>query len=192
VDKAGSVPDPEWKRKRHMEWVGGDTVDMAIGQSALGCTPLQMCNAIAAIANGGTVYKPQLVKSIVDSSPGAGGRVLHEMQPVVDRKTGVSQKTLSAIVHAMEAVMEPGGTGHGCAIPGLSIAGKTGTAQRYGHPDNAWYVGFAPVENPQIAICVFVEEGGHGGTTAGPIAKKMFAHYFHIKTDAAADAQATD
>jgi penicillin-binding protein 2 len=192
VDKAGIVPDPEWKRKRRMEWVGGDTVDMAIGQSALGCTPLQMCNAIAAIANGGTVYKPQLVKSIVDSSPGAGGRVLHAMQPVVERKTGVSQRTLSTIVRAMEAVMEPGGTGHASAIPGLRIAGKTGTAQRSGHPDNAWYVGFAPVENPQIAICVFVEEGGHGGATAAPIAQKMFAHYFHIKTEISADAQATD
>jgi penicillin-binding protein 2 len=192
VDKAGSVPDPEWKRKHHMEWVGGDTVDMAIGQSALGCTPLQMCNAVAAIANGGTVYKPQLVKSIVDSGHGAGGRVVHEMQPIVGRKAGVSQRTLSAIVHAMEAVMGPGGTGYGCSIPGLPIAGKTGTAQRYGHKDNAWYVGFAPVQNPQIAICVFVEEGGHGGTTAGPIAKKLFAHYFNIKTDAAADAQATD
>jgi len=88
--------------------------------------------------------------------------------------------------------MEPGGTGHASAIPGLRIAGKTGTAQRYNHLDNAWFVGYAPAENPRIAICVFVEEGGHGGTIAAPIAQKMFAHYFHIKVDGAADTQATD
>jgi len=190
VDKAGSVPDPEWSAKHHREWVGGDTVDMAIGQSALGCTPLQMCNAIASIANRGTVYQPQLVKSIVDQH--AGGRVVREMKPIVARRVGVSQKTLETVAHAMEAVMEPGGTGHASAIPGLRIAGKTGTAQRYNHLDNAWFVGYAPAENPRIAICVFVEEGGHGGTIAAPIAQKMFAHYFHIKVDGAADTQATD
>lgn len=192
VDKAGTVPDPEWSRKRHREWVGGDTVDMAIGQSALGCTPLQMCNAVAAIANGGTVYQPQIVKSIVVHVPGASDSATHDMKPIVARKTGVSQRTLSTIVNAMEAVMEPGGTGHASAIPGLRIAGKTGTAQRYNKKDNAWYVGFAPVENPQIAICVFVEEGGHGGATAAPIARKLFAHYFNIKLDAVTAPAPTD
>jgi penicillin-binding protein 2 len=192
VDKAGTVPDPEWKRKRKDVWVGGDTVDMAIGQSALGCTPIQMCNAVAAIANGGTLYKPQLVKTMIDRQSTGDGPAKQEMTPIVERKVGVSQRTLSQIIKAMEAVMEPGGTGHASSIPGLRIAGKTGTAQRYNKKDNAWYVGFAPVENPQIAICVFVEEGGHGGETAAPIARKLFAHYFHIKLDEPVAADSTD
>ncbi len=192
VDKAGTVPDPEWKRKHHQEWVGGDTVDFAIGQSALGTTPLQMCNAVAAIANGGTLYKPQLVESITRYDPKGAKRIVRRMEPVVARKVGVSQKTLSTIVQAMEAVMQPGGTGAASAIPGLRIAGKTGTAQRYNHKDNAWYVGFAPIENPKIAICVFVEEGGHGGTIAAPIARKIIAKYLNIKLEAVSADPATD
>jgi len=114
------------------------------------------------------------------------------MKPQVLRRVGVSPATLDIIVHAMELVMEPGGTGAKSAIPGLRIAGKTGTAQRYHHQDNAWYVGFAPVERPRIAICVFVEEGGHGGVTAAPIARKLFAQFFHLKVDSATAEQTWD
>jgi cell division protein FtsI/penicillin-binding protein 2 len=86
--------------------------------------------------------------------------------------------------------MLPGGTAYSSAIPGLTMAGKTGTAQRMSKgkmKNNAWFIGWAPVENPKIAVCVYVQEGGHGGTDAAPIAKKMIATYLNVKTEGEGD-----
>src|SRR6185369_3498362 len=94
------------------------------------------------------------------------------------RKLDVSAGSLRSIVKAMEMVMEPGGTAWRCGIPGVRVAGKTGTAEvRYqgAIANNAWFVGFAPIENPTIAVCVFIEHGGHGGDAAAPIARKILA-----------------
>lgn len=191
VEKAGIVPTPAYKEKHHRVWVGGDTVDTAIGQGELACTPLQMCSMVAAIANGGTVYRPQLIKTITEYDLGGGKKIAHRFNPEIVRKAGVSQNNLQIIIRAMEAVMQPGGTGAHSAIPGLRIAGKTGTAQRHNKIDNAWYVGFAPIEDPKIAICVYVEEGGHGGETAAPIARKLFGAFFHLALDAQTDPVST-
>jgi penicillin-binding protein 2 len=185
VETAGIVPTPAWKRKRwHQEWVGGETVDYAIGQAMLACTPLQMCNVAAAIGNGGTLYQPQLVRAITAYDTPNTPRVIRRLQPKALGKLGVSPNTLAVLARGMREVMEPGGTGAASAIPGLAIAGKTGTAQmrqRGEMVNNAWFIGFAPVENPRIAVCVFVEGGGHGGAVAAPIARKMLAQFFHLK-----------
>jgi cell division protein FtsI/penicillin-binding protein 2 len=103
---------------------------------------------------------------------------------------------MERVVHGMKLVMEPGGTASTAALPGLTMAGKTGTAQvrvRSGDIlNNAWFIGFAPVEKPRIAICVFVEHAGHGGDVAAPIAKQVLAKYFNIATEGAEGTGAGD
>ncbi len=184
VEARGIVPTPKWKEQsKRGRWVGGDTVDYAIGQSMLGCTPLQMCNVAAAIGNGGTLYRPQLVRSITSFDAENKPVVTRTLQPEVIGKLNLKPSTLSALVRGMESVMERGGTAASSSIPGLRIAGKTGTSQikRRGEMKlNAWFIGFAPVENPKIAVCVFVEEAGHGGEVAAPIARKIIARYLNL------------
>lgn len=186
VEAKGIVPDPEWKRQRKLgPWVGGDTVDFAIGQSSLATTPLQMASVCAAIANGGTLYRPQLVRAITRWDGRSGSQVVRGLVPEIARKVEVSPATMRTLVESMEAVMTRG-TGARSAIPGLRMAGKTGTAEvaRRGRKvDNAWFIGFAPVENPRIAVCVFIETGGHGGEAAAPIARKIIAAHLGVKVD---------
>jgi penicillin-binding protein 2 len=196
VETAGIVPDPRWKERRRLgPWVGGDTVDYAIGQAMLGCTPLQVCVAVSAIANGGTLWTPQIVGSVRERDA-RGAERIEAVRPVVARRLRFRPGTLEAVRRGMEAVMQPGGTASLCSIPGLRIAGKTSTAQRRRRGelvDDAWFVAFAPVENPRIAVCVYVEEGGHGGTTAAPIARAMIAKYLRITVEApAVEGQAGD
>ena len=192
VDAKGRVPSPEWKHKaRRGPWVKGDLLNMAIGQGDVGVTPLQLCNATAAIANGGSVLKPQLVREIIDTS---GGKpvVTHRLQRGVRRKLGLSAENRDAIVAGMEQVVAEHGTAAGFHIPGVSIAGKTGTAEVFHKgkkaANNSFFVCFAPVENPTIAIAVAVEGGGFGAVSAAPIARQMLLQYF--KTDKPAQIQA--
>ncbi len=184
VESPGFVPDPEWKLRRKLgPWVGGDTVDYAIGQAMLGCTPLQVCAAVCAIANGGTLYAPQVVASVIEHTADGEER-LTRVAPKVSSKLSLKPDTLPTVIRGMEAVMQRGGTASLSALPGVRMAGKTGTAQRIRrgeYVDDAWFVAFAPVESPRIAVCVFVEEGGHGGATAAPIARAMIAEYLGIK-----------
>jgi penicillin-binding protein 2 len=196
LESAGTVPDPAWKLShKRGPWVGGDTVDYAIGQAMLRCTPLQMCNVAAAIANGGTLFKPQVVQSIAKYDTQNRGHVVQKLTPTALSKLPVSQATLALIVRGMRSVMEPGGTASHASIPGLAVGGKTGTAQIRRHSevaDNAWFIGFAPVAHPTIAVCVFVEGGGHGGDTAAPIARKMIAQFLKIKVDDIRPVHTTD
>jgi len=150
----------------------------------LACTPLQMCSLAAAIANGGTLYRPQLVQSITTYDSQNRPREVRSLQPEATGRLGFSPRHLREVVRAMEMVMQPGGTAWRSALPGVPMAGKTGTAQmrRRGRMvDNAWFVGFAPVPDPRIAVCVFVEGGGHGGEVAAPIARRMIATYLGLR-----------
>lgn len=196
VERAGIVPTPEWKRKRgYGPWVGGDTVDFAIGQAMLACTPLQMCNVAAAIANGGTLYRPQLAGRIVANTQDGGTRLIHTLQPEVLGRVPITPEALQVIRQGMLEVMQPGGTAAHATLPGITIAGKTGTAQQRikgKMVNHAWFVGYAPAENPTMAVCVFVEGGGHGGTVAAPIARSMFAAYFNIRAPATPEVRTTD
>lgn len=196
VEAAGFVPTPASKQKRwHQAWVGGDTVDYAIGQSMLAVTPLQMCTAVSAIANGGTLYQPQLIQSITAFGSDGKPHVVQTLKPKANGKLNLPPSVLSEIVKGMAMVSQPGGTGVSASLPGIAVAGKTGTAQKMIHgsmANSAWYVGFAPIDRPRIAVAVYIEGGGHGGQVAGPIARAMMARFFNRKAGNAPNIYTTD
>jgi penicillin-binding protein 2 len=175
-ERAGLVPDPQWKEQtQNMPWFPGNTVMMSIGQGYLLATPLQLAMAVSAIANGGTLWKPHLVSRVTSPE----GDLVQEVQPEKVRQIELSSDTLRLIQRAMgEAVDDRRGTAWRARVEGVSVAGKTGTAQNPHGEDHATFVCFAPVENPQIAIAVVVENGGEGGLTAAPMAKAVMEAYF--------------
>lgn len=169
----------KWK----VEWQSFETIIMAIGQGYNFYSPLQMANYVATIANGGTRYQPYLVDKIVDYK----GKTVQQINSKVVQKVDVSPKTLDAIRRGMRAVIQPGGTAYGIFgnFP-VQVAGKTGTAQtgkdKYGNekPTHGWFVGFAPYDKPQVAVAAIIENGGHGGTSAGLVCRDVLAAYFNI------------
>jgi penicillin-binding protein 2 len=182
-EKGGLIPTSNWKWKRYKTpWQPGETLSVSIGQGYNTATPLQMALATAAIANGGTVYKPYLVKKVIAPQ----GNVIKEFIPQKIRHLAVSPESIDLVRQGLAGVVnEPGGTGGAARLPGLLVAGKTGTAQvvslgKKGGKDHAWFIAFAPVEKPQLAVAVIVEHGGHGGDAAAPIARKIFEAYFHL------------
>jgi penicillin-binding protein 2 len=171
----GSIPSPEYKQRHHLDkWQRGDTVNMAIGQGFVQVTPLQLADYTAALANGGTLWHPHLVKEVRAPS---GGRV-NVIAPEKRGDLGLRPEFRDAIVRGMRKVVEPGGTAPNVAIPGLDIAAKTGTAQTGKGKDNAVFVCFAPADHPKIAIAVLIEKVGHGNEFAGPVARQMLLEYF--------------
>jgi len=184
----GLVPSPEWKRQRFKEkWYAGETISVSIGQGAVALTPISMAVYISTIANGGTRLTPHLLKAVDD---GTGWKDVPPPAPhsVVQLKPD----TIRAIREGLWMVVNGSGTGGRAKIPGRDVSGKTGTAQVISLEggkaakgrtdkdlrDNGWFVFFAPRDNPQIAGVVFVEHGGHGGTTAAPIAKHVLETFF--------------
>ncbi|MCF7934923.1 MAG: penicillin-binding protein 2 [Synergistales bacterium] len=160
-EKAGNAPGRSWKQKQIGEsWYPGDTANYVIGQGYLLVTPLQMACVYAAIANGGTLVQPYL-----------GRRHQKEGVPV-----GIPEQVLSAVQEGMIEVVEPGGTGERAGQFGVSVAGKTGTAQNPHGEDHAWFVGYAPVEDPRYVAVALVEGGGHGSRAASPLVGKMLAY----------------
>src|SRR5579884_1983414 len=184
VDAKGTVPSPEWKQRHRLgPWVPGDLLNMAIGQGYVGVTPLQLACYTAALANGGTLYRPQIVREVVDESSGHPV-VLRQMRPEVRGTLGLSPANRDAIVEGMQRTLQPGGTAYGSSIPGLAIAGKTGTAEvlLHGKPaSNSLFVCFAPADHPKIALAVVVEGGGHGADTAAPIARRILGQFFGLR-----------
>lgn len=186
-ETTGILPTPAWKQRMYKdEWYGGDTVNMAIGQGYLEASPIQMLKVVSAVANGGTLYKPQLVSAVKDPH----GRVLASFAPVVEGRVPVPAEDLALIRKGMLGAIESGyGTAYNVEIPGFHYAGKTGTAENVPTPDNpsgrnhAWFVCFAPYDNPKIAVVVFMDEsGGFGAVNAAPVAQAIVQSYFHIKT----------
>lgn len=173
-EKPGLVPDSEWKKKTLGEqWHAGETVNYSIGQGYILTTPVQLANLIGAVANGGRIYKPWVVKSI--RSP--DGEVINSFEPQLIREVSLKPTTLSLLQRALEGVVSRG-TGGQARIEGVRIGGKTGTAQNPHGEDHAWFMCFAPVDKPELAISVLVEHGGHGGAAAAPIARKIMETYF--------------
>lgn len=187
----GLIPNTKWKRVNYSEsWVTGDTYNMSIGQGFVLATPLQLLNAVAAIANGGTLYRPQLVHEVIDSE----GNIVEAFAPDVIRRLPVSGTHLNTVRQGMRAaVAGPGATAWTLNVPGIAVAGKTGTSEFFidknddGLPDrdregnlptHAWFTAFAPYENPEIALVVFVFGGGEGSAMAVPIASDILNHYF--------------
>lgn len=171
------VPTKEWKREEvGAGWVPGDTANTAIGQGFLLVTPLQMATVIASIARGETRTQPTL-RALTNEE---ATQIHHGGEPI-----GLTRSQRAKLWEGMERVIGQDGTGRLVQIDGLRIAGKTGTADFRAHGKEvnlAWFVGFAPVENPQIAVAVMVEgtrasDSYHGGSTAGPVAKDIFLEF---------------
>ncbi|MDQ2700774.1 MAG: penicillin-binding transpeptidase domain-containing protein, partial [Actinomycetota bacterium] len=182
-EASGLLPTPEWRNELFAEgntdrgWVVGDNVQLAIGQGDLQADPLQMAVAYAALGNGGNVIKPHLLYQTEDSA----GRVLEEAQPEIQRTIDLKPEVRTAIMEGLhDAAQAPGGTSYGVfgGFP-VKIAGKTGTAERPPHGDQAWYVALAPYPNPEIAVATTVEQGGFGADTAAPLALAILSAYFH-------------
>lgn len=165
----------EWELK----WRDYDTMDMSIGQGNNYYTPLQLANYVAAIANGGVLYQPHLVKKIVAPD----GQTVQEFSPREIRRVKVSPQTLAVIRQGMYQVsLPPDGTASSIfAGATYTVAGKTGTAEVQGHDNHAVFVAFAPYEKPEVAVAVVVEYGGHGGVAAGVVARQILDAYFSMK-----------
>lgn len=176
-EKQGLVPGEEWKMKKmHEAWQQGDTANVAIGQGPLWVTPAQMALMMMTVANSGTIYKPYIVERVTTPH----GETVFTRRVEKRGTVNLQQRAWDLLHKGLEAVVESG-TGRGCYFPNLQVAGKTGTAQNPQGQDHAWFVSYAPADNPQLAIAVIVENGGHGGTAAVPIARKMYETYFHLE-----------
>ncbi|MBF1279391.1 MAG: penicillin-binding protein 2 [Neisseria lactamica] len=208
----GVLPSREWKAKRFAkssdptakEWRAGEMVSVSIGQGYNAYTPLQMAHATASLANNGVVHQPHLVKEILDF----GARKITRINPNPERQIPFKADNFEYVKRAMEKVLKPGGTAH--RIGGglaYTMGGKTGTAQvvqikqggRYNaaalreqHRDHAWFISFAPLEKPEIAIAVILENGGWGAYAA-PLAREMTDFYMlHLKPQQFSDGLETD
>ena len=193
-EKAGTVPSTSWKKKRFgVPWYSGETLSLSVGQGYLNATPLQLVSLISAVANGGRLYLPQVVERVENIY----GSALKEYAPVEAGRASVSESTLRIVQEALLGVVnEPHGTGSVCAIKDVKVAGKTGTAQvvrmaqdaKRGDMnrlpakfrDHAWFVAYAPFEDPTIAVVVLVEHGGFGAAAAAPIAKKVIEKFMAL------------
>ena len=189
-ETSGLLPSQEWKMRRYgQKWYAGDTVSVGIGQGYSLVTPMQLAYATATLANNGLGFRPHLVKEIRTSRPKESRAIT--VPPEADMQ--LNPEHLDLVKRAMVAVTQPGGTAVAASLgASYHIAGKTGTAQVVGmkqgekydaskiderHRDHAWFIAFAPAEQPRIALVVLVENGGHGGGTAAPIARKVMDYY---------------
>lgn len=182
-EKSGIVPSTEWKlRTKKEQWYKGETLNTTIGQGYLTATPIQMARLMSALVNGGIFYKPHILK---DSVPGK----------YIDYVLDINHDNVELIKEALIGVVsDKDGTGYMARSEIVGIGGKTGTTQviggvysqeevPYKYRDHAWFIAFAPEENPQVAVAVFVEHGGHGSTAAAPIAKRVIEVFFKKNAD---------
>ncbi|MEY4928782.1 MAG: hypothetical protein RL279_521 [Pseudomonadota bacterium] len=189
-ENAGLLPTPVWKMRRFKQpWYQGETVIVGIGQGYTVVTPMQLAQATATLANNGVSMRPHMVVAM--QSPVTGRTV--RVAPVVQDRIALKAENIAIVKQGMMDVTLPGGTAASVgANAGYSIAAKTGTAQVIGikqnakydsrsinerHRDHALFIAYAPADNPSIALAVIVENGGHGGSAAGPIARKVMDYY---------------
>lgn len=191
----GRMPTRAWYTRRYRgAFRGGFTLLAAIGQGATTVNVLQLALAYGALANGGTLYRPQIVRSIETSD----GTVVQDFPPRVRRLVEIDQRHLGLIASGLEGVVtDRKGTAYAERIEGVDLAGKTGTAQvsqithkglekydiQYFNRDHAWFAGYAPSVSPEIAIIVLVEHGGGGGKNAAPVAMQVVRDWQQLKTE---------
>jgi penicillin-binding protein 2 len=177
----GNWPTNAWSMKVYgLPLEPSDVCQLAIGQGAMQATPLQMADVTATVVNGGTLFRPHLVKEIRDPQ----GRLVRRFDDQIVRHVAVTQESLREVRAGMDQVTQPWGTAYGEDVPGVPYGGKTGTAETDGGngPNTTWFVAYAPSSHPKIAIAVFMERsGGYGANTAAPVARRIIAGYFHKK-----------
>jgi penicillin-binding protein 2 len=181
-ESEGLIPSTKWKLQTQRErWYPSETISVSIGQGSVEVTPLQLALSIGGLAIGGTWFQPHLVKLAAPPEP--------------KRQGNWNSINVATVVSGMYGVVNEGGTGAVAAIPGITVSGKTGSAQRVSNDlvksnraladtmqDNGWFVGFAPRDNPEIVVVALVEAGIHGGLNAAPISRKILKEYFDKKT----------
>lgn len=180
-DIAGRVPDTEWKKKHFKKkeqqiWLPGDTVNLAIGQGDMLATPLQIAQFYAAVANGGKIYRPQLVEKIVSPT----GIEVESFTPEITDTYDFNRATLNILKTGLKRVVESGTAAGAFKGFPVKVAGKTGTSQVYGKDDYSLFVAYAPADEPRYVVCVVVEQGGHGGSVAAPAARYILSYLFGI------------
>ena len=192
-ERTGVIPSSQWKERRyHERWYPAETLSVAIGQGYVSVTPLQLAMLASSVANGGTIYKPQFVREI----DALDGTAMKSFPPVIQSQARISPQVLDDVRTAMgDVVSAPDGTGHAAKIDGIIVAGKTGTAQvvkeaqgartkenalATQYRDHGWFMAFAPLDHPKIAIACIIEHAGHGGSTAAPVVKQVMEKYFEL------------
>jgi penicillin-binding protein 2 len=195
-ERKGLVPDTEWKQKVSKErWYDSEKAILGIGQGAIHVTPLEMLAGYASIATGGEVMRPRVVDKIVKMD----GTVVRR-PPGQLRKVPWKPENVEFVRKSLSGVVNDFGTGGAARLPGIEVGGKTGTAQvatvkgkmiksenlPYLLRDHAWFVGFAPVSDPEICVVAMIEHGGHGGSAAAPVVKAVMQEYFRTKPAAEA------
>lgn len=167
--KEGLLPTPSWKRQTRKEpWYPGDTLNLSIGQGYLLVTPFEIYHLLCGIANRGKIYKPHLLKGILDSQ----GRLIKEVEGTLERETEIRESTWNLLWSGMKRVVTQG-TGYVCRDVAVELAAKTGTAQNPHGKDHSWFGGFFPADKPEIVFLVFVENGGDGSGEAARIARDL-------------------
>lgn len=192
-ERSGTIPSSAWKQRRfHERWYPAETLSVAIGQGYVTVTPLQLADLAAEVANGGTLYKPQFVKEI----DALDGTVVKSFPPIIESRVRIDPQVLEEVREGMAGVVnQPDGTAHGAKLDNVIVAGKTGTAQvvKEGqgvrlkenalpekYRDHGWFIAFAPVDHPKIAVACIIEHSGHGGSSAGPVVKAVMEKYFEM------------
>lgn len=188
-EKSGFVPTTEWKEKKTgKKWYRGETLSVSIGQGYLTATPLQLAAMTAGLASDGKIYRPHLVKKILDRD----GKTVKEFLPELLKNIDLKPEHYRLVKEGLWAVVnEPRGTGAAARLYEVKVAGKTGTSQvvklndkrsalAYKYRDHALFVAFAPFDKPEIAVAVVVEHGEHGGGAAAPVAGQVLRRYFEL------------
>lgn len=184
----GRVPTPEWKKEfnkknpEYQVWYPGDTVNLAIGQGDMLSTPLQIAYLYAGIANHGKFMKPHLLKSLEDED----GAVVRKADVQTAAELDAEPAALDFVERSLAGVVHGKGTAaatfEGFPLGQIPVAGKTGTSEIVGKQTTAWFVGYAPVGNPRYVVAVAIEEGGHGGECAAPVARRILEGLFNLET----------
>ncbi len=192
-EAAGLVPTPQWKRQTYQEtWTTGNTYNLAIGQGDLLVTPLQMANALAVVANGGTLLVPQLVAEISDAT----GQAIRSYTRAISQTLSIDGAVWQTVREGLDQAVSETGTGSRAQLEdlGVNLAGKTGTAEYCDDiayeagrcdveadetlPTHAWFMAYGPFEAPEVVVLVWIYDGGEGSVTAAPVAKQILDFYF--------------
>lgn len=186
-ESRGLVPTRDWLQgfDPPRPWYPGNTVLLGIGQGEIAATPVQMATLLSLVANRGTSYRPHVVKAVEAST---GDRKLLAIEPEVYRRVEVDDRLWDALIGGLNEVLVSGTASYAGRIEGLNWAGKTGSAEhRRNELTHSWFVGFAPVDSPRIAIAVVVEAAGHGSEVAAPIARQLVSRYLGFDKKPALD-----